>query len=216
MWLARHCNDVVKKDSSKRKFRSRKGGPLAAPEKPVVIAIAPVGQTTDLASLVKVGTISSVKFDGTVLVRPCTDYPERFAPGAVLLLETARDLTEEITVKSSTITGETFKIELETLPTNLVVTPKARLYIRIEERIPAPKGMFYPDELAGMIVVTGDSLQAARVVRLEAETPCPYLVVEAGSLGELLIPFRVEFIETINPKSKTIRLKCPLSQFIAE
>ena len=41
---------------------------------------------------------------------------------------------------------------------------------------------------------------------MEADAPCPYLVVDTNGSGEVMIPFLHKFVGNVNKKDRTLKL----------
>lgn len=80
------------------------------------------------------------------------------------------------------------------------------LLIPLSDRRPLPADRFYPDELAGMAVLEPDEQSIGVVRALDVEPPTPVLVIETAVAGELLVPFRREFIASVDRQTRRIRL----------
>jgi ribosomal 30S subunit maturation factor RimM len=65
---------------------------------------------------------------------------------------------------------------------------------------------FYPDELEGMKVLSPKGVCCGRVIRMEADAPCPYLLVSSEEAGEVMIPFRHDFISSVDKANKSLKL----------
>ena len=49
---------------------------------------------------------------------------------------------------------------------------------------------------------------------MEADAPCPYLLVKADDIGEVMIPFRHNFISCVDKIGKTVKLAEDISYHI--
>ena len=51
-----------------------------------------------------------------------------------------------------------------------------------------------------------DGKNCGKVIRMEADAPCPYLVVDTNGSGEVMIPFLHKFVGNVNKKDRTLKL----------
>lgn len=153
--------------------------------------------------------------NGLIKILSNTDYPDiRFRKGSKLYL------------KNSKYSSFPFPIQIENFIHNI---QKREIYIKLfgfntreelleiigselvipkEERItPTDPNAYYPDELEGMLVIDSCGKQIGTVLYLDLKTPSPYLSITTIDNGEILVPYRTEFIEEISRKTKTIKLK---------
>ena len=213
-------------------FRPRKTGltadparlPAAAPAAPAVPGPAPVPAGAAVAEAVPgewvvVGKIGrTIGLAGMVHVLPLTDHPGRFEPGARLFLRRPGAGPRALTVLEAREpgTGGRLAVRFEGVatPEDARALGGAELCIPRAERVPPPKGTFYPDELVGMAVHSPDGEAVGTVLSLENEVPSPYLAVATPDHPEVLIPFRREFIRSIQRETRVVRLREPLDRHI--
>lgn len=158
----------------------------------------------------------TVGLQGWLRVGLMTDFPDRFEPGEELFLKSRIGEPESVVISDwrPHLTENTVDIKLEeaddvetaaNFVNNLVVIPK-------EDREELDSDdEFYPDELAGMQVISPDGEPCGTVVSMDADAPCPYLLVSTVEAGEVMIPFRQNFISSVNKKNRTLKLVEPIS-----
>jgi 16S rRNA processing protein RimM len=172
---------------------------------------------------VVIGTISrTVGLQGLLRVYPVTDHPDRFAPGTTLH-HRPRARKESREVRTVCVASVTERADGRSLEMRFVgydeietarVLAQGELLIPRAERRPPPPDHFYPDELAGMEIVTIDGSDRAMVESLEADVPSPYLTIRHPRLGEVLIPFRQVFIVSIDRDTRQIVLNGTFEQHV--
>ena len=153
----------------------------------------------------------TVGLQGWLRISLMTDFPDRFEPGEELLFKRLTGEPESVIISEwrPHFAENTVDILVEGIDdcetaseyvNSLVVIPK-------EEREELDSDdEFYPDELEGMQVLSPDGLSCGRVIRMEADAPCPYLLVEADRIGEVMIPFRHNFISCVDKDKKSLKL----------
>jgi 16S rRNA processing protein RimM len=142
----------------------------------------------------RIGRPHGIRGEVTVEVR--TDEPdERFAPGAVLLVDTpaGRLDVERVHWHSGrllvTFAGVTDRSEAEALRGLLLHVD------RDEDASPEDPEEFYDSALVGCRVVTRDGIEVGTVIEV-AHLPAQDLLVLEGAYGEVLVPF----VESIVPE----------------
>ena len=161
--------------------------------------------------LVVIGKIvKTVGLKGWLKVNILTDSLDRFGEGEVLTVRRANNSLERWKVLRTKphFTGTRIDILFDGIAdcdeaSDLV---SCYLVIRKSERAKLPEGSFYNDELEGMSVFSG-GLSVGTVVRLESEVPSPYIDIDAGEMGEVMVPFRKEFIDSISRDEQKVILK---------
>lgn len=177
---------------------------------------AAAGQNQEQSEWVAVGKLlKTIGLDGWARVSILTDYPERFAPGAEFHFQTRAG--SPVPCRIADIRdhyNETIvEVRFEGLEDRDAVMPFTGAYLVIpkSERAPADDKSFYPDEIQGLDLLSPEGKKVGRVVRLEADAPSPYLVVDSAEYGEVLIPFRKAFFAEISKKKALLKLKDDLS-----
>ncbi len=166
------------------------------------IAIGQVRKTVGLKGWLRVGLL--------------TDYPERFQPGTRVFVQKKQGEPEPVVVSEwrGHFTETAIDIKFEgaddcdaaaVYVNTLLVIPRAQ-----REKLRS-NSEFYPDELVGMQVLGPDGEKSGQVVKLEAEAPCPYILVRATDATEVMIPFKKIFIRSVDRASGTVRLVEPVS-----
>ncbi len=205
-------------------FPPRKAGP-AAPAARLSAAVpgpGPVPAPTGAVAAeewVVVGKIGrTIGLAGLVHVIPLTDHPGRFAPGARLFLRRPGSGPRALMVLDARDPGGggrlAVRFEGVTTPEEARTLGGADLCIPLAERVSPPKGTFYPDELVGMTVHSPEGEAVGTVLLLENEVPSPYLAVATPDHPEVLIPFRREFIRSIQRETRVVCLREPLDRHI--
>lgn len=162
--------------------------------------------------------LKAVGLKGKVKVQVLSDNPKRFRVGESLFLQKKTELTP-LKIKFSKDTFDLSKIEVlfedHTTREQATLLANSFLVIPKNERMPLKDNEnFYPDELSGMQIYSEKGELIGKVISLESEVPSPYLVTEITNYGEILIPFRKIFIDSINRKNKLIKLAQPISVHI--
>ena len=174
-----------------------KSAKTIVPQKENWIAIGQIRKTVGLQGWLRVGLM--------------TDFPDRFEPGEELLFKRLTGEPESVIVSEwrPHFAENAVDILVEGVDNceaaaeyvnSLVVIPK-------EEREELDSDdEFYPDELEGMQVLSPGGVSCGIVIRMEADAPCPYLLVEANGIGEVMIPFRHDFISCVDKENKSLKL----------
>ena len=219
MWLTRH-HPSVRTEKRSYKKTDAPARPAAPPPEPPKVPEALETITFENLDLIRVGQVRKPREDGWVHIKIHTDHPERFSVGSELLAETAPGRGVAVKVVESRDSGPADEVEVQLLtvesgkPCN--PDPVRGLYVERRKRLPAPRGSYYPDELEGMAVEDEQGTTVGRVIRLEAETPAPYLVIHTDQHGELLIPYHRQFVAQISRDRRRIKLSGPIEQHVQE
>ncbi len=158
----------------------------------------------------------AIGLQGWIRVIVLTDFPERFDPGSRIYVQKASGVPELVKIRDSRdhFSGDIVEIKIDGIDTREAASGLVNkmLVIPRSERVELSDNTeFYPDELEGMQVAESDDRVVGRVVRLESEIPCPYILVETDDKKELMIPFRKVFIRSIDRKARVVNLVEPLS-----
>jgi 16S rRNA processing protein RimM len=166
--------------------------------------------------LVTIGLVrKTVGLNGWLRIALLTDYPDRFQPGTELTFKNRNGEPFVATVEDwrDHFSETAIEIKLEGVDdcdeaakyvnTNIVIPKNEREELEDDE--------FYPDEFEGMAVFSPEGKNEGKVIRFEAEAPCPYLDVKLADSTAIMIPFRKEFISSVDKKNKTVRLVKPVS-----
>jgi 16S rRNA processing protein RimM len=170
-------------------------------------------------SWVFVGRITrTVGLKGAVRVTIHSDFPERFAPGATLLVE-CEGHYRRVTVVSVRHQEHHALCTLELKAVDDrhqadYLRGKA-LFVPKSERLTPPRDCFYPDEMVGMKVLAADGTEEGSVRELVIDTPSPYLVIDSARCGQVLIPFRKEFLAVDRGRTQ-VRLVVPLEMHVPQ
>lgn len=166
------------------------------------IAIGQVRKTVGLKGWLRIGLM--------------TDYPDRFQPGSQLFVQKRFGEPETVVVSEwrghFTDTAIDVKFEGADDCDAAAAFVNAMLVIPRSEREKLRSNTeFYPDELCGMQVVGPDGQPSGKVIKLEADAPCPYLLVQLPDSTEVMIPFRKIFIKSVDRAAGMVRLVEPVS-----
>ena len=131
---------------------------------------------------------------GRIVIESLTDFPDRFAPGSILLLDNQPfEVTASRTQKHRWVLklkGIDSPEDAETLRGALLQVPEADLH-------PLPEGQYYRFQVIGLLAVTKDGRELGRVTDvLETGSNDVYLV--KGPAGELLVPALPQFVAEID------------------
>lgn len=170
------------------------------------------GASDEQSEWVAIGRIlKTIGLDGWVRVSLMTDYPDRFVSGARFHFQTrsGSPVPCQVSEIRENYDGNILEMRFAGLNDRDAAMPFTGAYLVIpkSEREPSDDQSFYPDEIQGLDILSPQGEKVGRVVRLEAEVPSPYLVVESLSHGEVLIPFRRVFFAEISKKKGLLRLK---------
>ena len=192
---------------------------MANTKKPDIICIksAKTVESNDEDWIV-IGQIrKTVGLQGWLRVGLMTDFPDRFEPGEELFLKKRFGEPESVVISdwNPHLSENTVDIKLEEADdcdeaavyvNRMVVIPKDE-----REEIDSDDE-FYPDELEGMKVLSPEDKPCGTVIRMDADAPCPYIVVKTDEVEEeVMIPFRQNFISSIDRNNKTVKLVEPVS-----
>lgn len=166
------------------------------------IAIGQVRKTVGLKGWLRVGLL--------------TDFPDRFQPGSQVFVQNRSGETEVATVSEwrGHFTETAIDIKFDgaddcdaaaAYVNAMLVIPKSQ-----RERLRG-NSEFYPDELIGMQVLGPDGQPSGKVLKLEADAPCPYILVQTADSTEVMIPFKKIFIKSVDRAAGTVRLVEPVS-----
>lgn len=158
----------------------------------------------------------TIGLQGWLKVGLMTDFPDRFEPGEELFLKKRFGEPESVVISEwrPHFAENTVDIKLEEADdcetasvyvNTLVVIPKDE-----REELDSDDE-FYPDQLEGMQVLSPEGKACGTVLKMEADAPCPYLLVKSEEAGEVMIPFRQNFISSISKTDRTVKLVEPVS-----
>ncbi|MDD3148332.1 MAG: ribosome maturation factor RimM [Candidatus Riflebacteria bacterium] len=186
--------------------------------KPEVVRLNPAKTAAKAESpWVDIGEVrKTVGLKGWLRVGLLTDYPERFQPGSRVFVQRKTGEPEVVVISEwrGHFTGTAIDVKLEGIDdcdaaavyvNSMLVIPKSE-----REKLKG-NSEFYPDELPGMQVIGPDGEPSGVVIKLEAEAPCPYILVRLPDSAEVMIPFRKIFIKSVDRASGKVRLVEPVS-----
>jgi 16S rRNA processing protein RimM len=168
------------------------------------------GEVPGEAELLVVGRINRPHgVRGAVIVEGISDWPERFRPGARLLLEAAPSRFEEVTVQSCSphkggllmsLSGVADRDSAEGLRGCL-------LFIPADEAAPLEEKEYWIHDLIGMSVVNEEGGRLGVVTDYSSGTTQDLLLVEDNNGKDFAIPFVSEFIKRIDRESSAITVR---------
>lgn len=163
-----------------------------------------MGRGVDLVTVGRIATVHGIR--GELVVDSFTDFPERLAPGSVLLLESPRGEVEPRRILSSRPHQGRLLVRLEGVPDRSAaeLLRGGRLCVRESELPDLPPGRVWRHDLPGMEVVSESGEVLGRVREL-LETGGGNLVLAVdGPAGEILLPFVEPVIRQIDPAGRRI------------
>ncbi len=184
------------------------------PKKPEIICIksSDVVIDSEKEKQIVIGQIrKTVGLKGWLRVSLMTDFPDRFEPGEELCLKKQNGQLESVIVSDwkPHFTENTVDILLEDIDDcDTAANYVNRLVVisKDEREILDSEDEFYPDELEDFQVLSPEGEFCGKVIRMEVDAPCPYLVVSTKEFGEVYIPFLHKFLGNINKNNKTLKL----------
>ena len=157
----------------------------------------------------------TVGLEGWLRITLLTDYPDRFEPESELTFKkhNGESFTAIVEDWRDHFSDTAIEIKLKdvddcdeaaTCVNSSIVIPKS-------EREELEDDEFYPDEFEGMTILSPEGKIEGKVKKFEAEAPCPYLDIKLADSTEIMVPFRKEFIDSVDKKNRTVRLIQPVS-----
>ena len=127
---------------------------------------------------------------GEVSVQPLTDFPERFAAGAVVTWRRGGE-SRELRITAARAHGERLLIVFEGVSDSDAARAlqDGELWIPGREATPPPEGFFYSHEVAGWDVVDAAGRRLGAAARIEKAPASPLLAVTLDGGREALVPF---------------------------
>lgn len=171
-------------------------------------------------SWIAVGKVrKTVGLQGWLRIGLLTDYPDRFEPGSEIYIQKRFGEPEMAVVEDwrdhYSDTAIEIKIEGADDCDTASAYVNAMIVIPKDEREELDSDTeFYPDELEGMTVLSPEGGAVGEVVKLEADAPCPYILVKTtydGKATEVMIPFIKKFVGAVDRAKKTVKLVEPIS-----
>jgi 16S rRNA processing protein RimM len=181
-------------------------------QKPKIICIKSAEFADEKEEWISIGQVrKTVGLQGWLRICLMTDFPDRFEPGEELLLKKQFGRPESVIVSEwrPHFSENTVDGLLEDIDDCDIAAKYVNRYVVIpkEEREELDSDdEFYPDELEGFVVLAPEGENCGTVLRMEADAPCPYLVINTKEADEIMIPFRHDFISDVNKKDRTLRL----------
>ena len=139
--------------------------------------------------------------DGTVVVHPETDNPDRFGRGQQVRDDSGRELTVR---RSQSIQAVLLVLFAEITDRERAEALRgSSLTIAPEERRPLGDGEFWPEDLIGLEVRDSDGLVIGVVSAVDLDAPQPRLTVTTES-GAYLVPLVDDLVPHIDLKDRVI------------
>jgi 16S rRNA processing protein RimM len=147
---------------------------------------------------------------GEVSVEVMTDFPERFAPGALLLW---RGAAPERTLSLQSVRENRDRLLLKFEGVNDLDAARAlqggELFVAIEDAHPAPEGFYYGHEVRGFSCEDTGGRVLGVASGLEPTPAGPMLSVEVGPGREALVPFVHPIVVAVDRAGRRIVLDPP-------
>ena len=146
---------------------------------------------------------------GAVIVEGISDWPERFRPGARVLLEAAPSRFEEVTVQSCSPHKGGLLVSLS----GIVDRDSADglrgclLFVPADEAVPLGEEEYWIHDMIGMSVITEDGGILGVVTEYISGPAQDLLLVEDENKTEFEIPFVSEFIKGIDREASAITVR---------
>ena len=142
---------------------------------------------------------------GEIKVRQLTDFPERFAVGALLFVE-GEPFQREI-VSSRPHKG-VMLIKLSGMgDRNAVEILRGKyLFVAREEAMPLEEDEYYEDELVGLVVETTEGDLLGELVEI-MWTGANEVYIVQGPRGEVLIPAIAEVVQEVDLETGVMRVR---------
>ena len=149
---------------------------------------------------------------GDVIVRPLTDYPQRFAPGSGvttdeptprrLIVASQRTHTDGLLIRFDAVEDRDAAEALQGV--TFTIAP--------EERRPLVEGEYWPDTLEGLVAVDPDGLRLGVVVGVELGAAQDRLVIGTDD-GRVEIPFVADLVGEVHPSGGHVVILQPEAFF---
>ena len=131
---------------------------------------------------------------GRIVVESLTDFPDRFAPGSILLLD---NHPFEITAGRPQKHRWVLKLKGVNTPEDAEALRGAFLQVPESDLHPLPQGQFYRFQLIGLLAVTRDGKVIGTITDV-LETPANDVYQVQTPAGERLIPALPDFVVEID------------------
>jgi 16S rRNA processing protein RimM len=159
-----------------------------------------------------------VGLDGWVRVGVMTDFPERFVSGAKYHFQKTSGALSPCGIEEVRDHFSADVLELKFVGhdhrDSISEFVGAHLVIPKDQREPLNDQTFYPDEIQGFVLLGPNQKKVGTVLKLEADVPCPYLVIDSDDYGEVLIPFRKVFFAEISKQKGLLMLENDLEMHV--
>ena len=131
---------------------------------------------------------------GRVVVEPLTDFPDRFAPGSILLID---DQPFEITASRPQKQRWVLKLKGVNTPEDAETLRGALLQIPESDLRSLPEGQYYRFQIVGLLAVTKDGRELGPVKDV-LETPANDVYRIQTPTGDLLVPALPDFVVEVD------------------
>jgi len=165
----------------------------------------------DHASLLLVGVVARPHgLSGEVSVEILTDFPERFAPGTMLIWRRQEE-TRALRVTSARRASRRILLTFEGVPDVDAARALAggELFVESRDAVPAPPGFYYSHEIQGFRCEDPRGLAIGVVRGLGQTAAGPMLTIGTPGGKEALVPFVEEMVLRIDPGAGLIVLDLP-------
>ncbi len=141
---------------------------------------------------------------GEIKVRQLTDFPERFAPGALLFLEGEPFQREIVSMRPH---KGMLLIRLSGLKDrNAVEYLRGKyLFVAREDAMPLAEDEYYEDELVGLMVETTEGELLGELVEI-MWTDANEVYIVQGPRGEVLIPAIADVVQEVDIETGVMRV----------
>ena len=131
---------------------------------------------------------------GRLVVEPLTDFPDRFSPGSILLID---DQPFEITASRPQKGRWVLKFKGIGTPEDAETLRGALLQIPESDLRPLPEGQYYRFQVIGLLAMTKDG-QELGIVKDVLETPANDVYQIQTPTGDLLVPALPDFVVEVD------------------
>ncbi len=149
---------------------------------------------------------------GDVIIRPLTDYPKRFAPGATVT--TDEEPPRRLTVASRRAHTDGLLIRFDSIGdrNEAELLQGVTLTISPEERRPLAEGEYWTDSLEGLVAIDSEGTRLGVVVAVELGAAQDRLVI-ATDEGQVEIPFVADLVGEVHPSGGHVVILQPEAFF---
>ena len=148
---------------------------------------------------------------GALVIESMTDWPERFVPGAKMLLEKEPGDCVEVTLATAAPHSGRYLVSIEGVSDRDAADELRGKFLKVPacEAAPLGEGEYWPHELEGMALVDADGRELGRVVEVLCRAAQDLIMASAADGTEFSVPFVSEFVKEVDMESRTIRVELP-------